>query len=94
MQGNSQTIKKKSWIDNMLDKIERAGNKLPDPITLFIILAGVVLVLSWVLSMLGISAVQPGTEDVIQVKNLLSQEGLILILTQMVSTFTGFAPLG
>ena len=52
----------------MLDKIERAGNKLPDPITLFIILAGVVLVLSWVLSMLGISAVQPGTEDVIQVK--------------------------
>ena len=94
MQRNSETMKKKSLVDKMLDGIERAGNKLPDPITLFIILAGVVLLLSWLLSLLGVSATQPGTDDVIQVKNLLSQEGLILILTQMVSTFTGFAPLG
>lgn len=94
MQRNSETMRKKSWVDKMLDGIEHAGNKLPDPITLFTILAGLVLLLSWVLSVFGVSAVQPGTDNVIEVKNLLSQEGIILILTQMVSTFTGFAPLG
>ncbi|MEG0472953.1 MAG: AbgT family transporter [Solibacillus sp.] len=94
MKENLETVRKKTWVDKMLDRIEYAGNKLPDPVTLFVILAGLVLLLSWVLSMFGVSAVQPGTENVIQVKNLLSQEGLILIVTQMVSSFTGFAPLG
>lgn len=88
------TIKKQSWVDKMLNGIERAGNKLPDPITLFVILAGIILILSWVLSMFGVSAVKPGTGEEIQVKNLISREGLILIVTQMLSVFTGFAPLG
>ncbi len=94
MQGNSGIVRKKSVIDRMLDVIERLGNKLPDPITLFVIMAGLVLLLSWFLSLIGVSAIRPGTEEVIQVKNLLSREGLILILTKMVETFTGFAPLG
>lgn len=89
-----QQAKKKTLIDRMLDGIERAGNKLPDPITLFVIMAGLVLFLSWLLSLLGVSAVRPGTEELIEVKNLLSREGLILIFTKMVEVFTGFAPLG
>ena len=43
MQKNLDTVKK-SWIDRMLDSIEKAGNKLPDPITLFIILAGIIYI--------------------------------------------------
>lgn len=89
-----QQAMKKTLIDRMLDGIERAGNKLPDPITLFVIMAGLVLFLSWLLSLLGVSAVRPGTEELIEVKNLLSREGLILIFTKMVEVFTGFAPLG
>lgn len=84
----------KKFVDKFLDGIERSGNKLPDPVTLFVILAAVVLVLSFILSKLGVSAVKPGTEETIEVINLLNREGLILIVEKMVANFTGFAPLG
>lgn len=85
---------KRTFVTRFLDVIERAGNKLPDPITLFVIMALLVLVLSWLLSAIGISAVKPGTDETISVVNLLSQEGLILIVTEMLNNFTGFPPLG
>lgn len=87
-------LQKKSFVDKMLDGIERAGNKLPDPITLFVMMALLVLVMSWVLSAVGLSAVKPGTEETIVVENLLSRDGLILIVTQMLTNFTSFPPLG
>ncbi|MFJ8099238.1 AbgT family transporter [Lysinibacillus sp. NPDC096212] len=89
-----EITQKKSFVDKMLDTIERTGNKLPDPITLFVIMALLVLILSWVLDAMGILAVKPGTNETIEVVNLLSREGLILIVTQMQSNFTGFPPLG
>lgn len=85
---------KRTFVTRFLDVIERAGNKLPDPITLFVIMALLVLVLSWLLSAIGISAVKPGTDETISVVNLLSQDGLILIVTEMLNNFTGFPPLG
>ena len=85
---------KKKPVDKFLDIIEKAGNKLPDPVTLFLILALFVLFLSLVLSKIGVSAVKPGTEETIEVMNLLNREGLIKIVTNMVTNFTGFAPLG
>lgn len=85
---------KKKLADRFLDTIERAGNKLPDPITLFAILALIVLVLSFALAKLGVTATKPGTEETLAVVNLLDREGLILILENMVTNFTGFAPLG
>ena len=87
-------VGKKKLVDRFLDGIERAGNKLPDPVTLFVILAFFVLALSLILSKLGVSAVKPGTDETIEVINLLNREGLIQIVTNMVSNFTGFAPLG
>ena len=87
-------VGKKKMVDRFLDGIERAGNKLPDPVTLFVILAFFVLALSLILSKLGVSAVKPGTDETIEVINLLNREGLIQIVTNMVSNFTGFAPLG
>ncbi|KOS64764.1 AbgT family transporter [Lysinibacillus agricola] len=89
-----EKTQKKSFVNKMLDIIERTGNKLPDPITLFVIMALLVLVFSWVLDAMGVSAVKPGTNETIEVVNLLSREGLILIVTQMQSNFTGFPPLG
>lgn len=38
--------KKKTLMDRFLNTVEAAGNKLPDPATLFILLAAVVLILS------------------------------------------------
>ncbi len=43
----------------ILDKVEIIGNKLPQPVTLFAILMGVVLLLSWIFS--GVSVIRPGT---------------------------------
>ena len=41
-----EETKKKSLMDRFLNTVEVAGNKLPDPATLFILLACIVLVLS------------------------------------------------
>ena len=55
--------KKRSFFDRMLDSIEFAGNKLPDPIVLFIILCGIALVASFVTSLFNVSAIHPVTGE-------------------------------
>jgi aminobenzoyl-glutamate transport protein len=84
----------KTWIDRALLAVEKAGNKLPHPGTLFAGLAVLVVIASWIGSKLGLTAVHPATGKTIEVMNLLSIEGLHRMLTQTVSNFTGFAPLG
>ena len=77
-----------------LNGIEKSGNKLPDPVTLFALFTILILVASAVFSTLGISAVHPGTEETITVVNLLNAEGIRTILTTLVVNFTSFPPLG
>lgn len=89
-----EETKKKSLMDRFLNTVEVAGNKLPDPATLFILLACIVLVLSAVFASMGAEAVHPGTHKVIKVVNLLSVDGLRMIWSKAVSNFSGFAPLG
>ena len=88
------TQAKRSGVDRFLSFIEKVGNALPHPATLFALFAALVVVLSWVFSLTGISAVHPGTGETVTPVNLLSVEGLHLILTKMVVNFTAFAPLG
>ncbi len=83
-----------SLVSRFLYLVERVGNALPHPGTLFALLAGVILVLSWMFSLIGIAAVHPATGELIEPVNLLSKSGLHRILTQMITNFTGFAPLG
>jgi aminobenzoyl-glutamate transport protein len=45
-----------TFLERMLDGIERFGNKMPDPAILFLILCGVVIVLSQVLFWFGVKA--------------------------------------
>src|SRR5690554_4311672 len=90
----SDTIKKKkSFFDYFLNFLEKGGNALPHPATLFALFALGVLLLSvgyW----LNWQATHPATGEVISAVNLLSKEGLNQVLNQMVSNFTSFAPLG
>lgn len=51
--------KKKTLMDRFLNTVEAAGNKLPDPATLFILLAAVVLILSAVFGSMGVSRCIP-----------------------------------
>ena len=59
--------------------VERAGNKLPDPVLLFIIASGIIIVLSFIGAMLGWSAVHPTTEETVSTFNLLSKSGIAKI---------------
>jgi aminobenzoyl-glutamate transport protein len=85
---------KESFLNRFLSFIERAGNILPHPATLFVILALFVIVLSAVTSWMNVSVVHPGTKQVISAESLLTIPGLHRILTSLVTNFTGFAPLG
>ncbi|MFP4025728.1 MAG: AbgT family transporter [Thiohalospira sp.] len=85
---------KKSPVQIFLNGVERVGNLLPHPATLFGLFALSVLVLSALFSFIGSSAVHPGTGEEYQVINLLSRDGIHMILTEMVNNFTSFAPLG
>lgn len=77
-----------------LSAVERIGNALPHPATLFGIFALLVVVLSGVFSLFDFTATNPSTGEVISPVNLMTREGLHRILTEMLDNFTGFAPLG
>lgn len=85
---------KPSLIDKFLNVVERLGNLLPHPATLFAGFAVLVIILSWVASLTDMEVVHPGTGENVVPFNLISAEGLDMILSKMVTNFTGFAPLG
>lgn len=87
-------VKQKGFFDKAMDFIEKIGNAMPDPVSLFIILAIVVVVLSAILGSMGYSAVHPGTGKTIQVVNLLTKDGLRDMYSKAVANYSGFAPLG
>lgn len=91
---------KKSFFQKFLDFVEIVGNKLPTPVTLFVILAIVVVILSAILAKMGVSVTYEGIKDgkIVQqeaaVVNLLSVEGLRYMLSDMVKNFISYPPLG
>ncbi|MDP2162043.1 MAG: AbgT family transporter, partial [Flavobacterium sp.] len=85
---------KTSLFQRFLNIIERGGNALPHPATLFLLFALSTLVISWIGYLLGWQVAHPSTHEIIPVKNLLSLEGMRFILEKTVVNFTDFAPLG
>jgi aminobenzoyl-glutamate transport protein len=94
---------KRTLTQKLLDYVEKVGNKLPQPVTLFVILMGITLLLSLIFG--GYEVTHPGKAagllgpdgkpvDTISVINLLSRDGFQMIMTRMVSTFALFPPLG
>lgn len=53
-----------------------------------------VIILSWIISLFDFSVILPGSNKEIRPLNLLSVEGLHKIITNLVTNFTNFAPLG
>lgn len=85
---------KKSFVNKFLSSVETVGNALPHPATLFFLFAVGVIILSGITSFFDIEVIHPGTKEIIRPVNLMSVSGLHMILTNMVTNFTGFAPLG
>ncbi|MEZ9888550.1 AbgT family transporter [Vibrio breoganii] len=98
----TQQPPKKPLFTRFLDGVEYLGNLLPHPITLFAIFCVAILVLSGIAGYFDVSVMDPRPEGaagrsadgVIKVVSLLNGEGLRLIVTNLVTNFTGFAPLG
>ncbi|EHY91234.1 AbgT family transporter [Saccharomonospora azurea] len=77
----------------VLAGIERLGNKLPHPFWLFVIMAGVVVALSAILDALGAFAISPADGERVEIKSLLSAEGLHMMVGDAVENFATFPPL-
>ncbi len=78
----------------LLGWVERAGNRLPDPATIFVGFCALTMVVSWVAAHLGIAVVHPVTGKTVVAVDLLSADGLRTVLGGLVTNFTSFAPLG
>ncbi len=81
---------KKTWFD----RVESFGNKIPNPLYLFIIFCLLIAILSAILSAIDLSVTHPVTNEVVTIRNLISGEGLVYILQSTVSNFIDFKPLG
>ena len=87
-------LKPKRINQRLLDSIERAGNRLPDPAVLFVALLFVVWMLSWLLSYFTFATVDPRTGDAVEIVNQLSGSSLTAFFSSMVKTFAHFHPIG
>ena len=80
--------------------VERTGNRLPDPVFLFLYLMAGLVAFSAVAALAGISALHPtqkqpdGTALVIGVESLVSAKNVARLWVEMPKTFTHFHPLG
>ena len=77
----------------LLDGVEWAGNKLPDPVTLFALAIGLVIGLSVYYSSVGLSVMHPGTGKEVAVVNLLDVEQVRRLFSDMTKVFAEFPPL-
>ena len=81
-------------VDRFLAGVDRAGNVLPHPATLFFLLTLFVIVVSAIAAQFDLSVAHPKTGEAVTPVNLLSAEGLQRIMGSLVTNFTSFAPLG
>lgn len=94
---NSTPMEQRGWFTKFLDGVEWLGNLLPHPITLFALFSVIVIAASGIASLfgLGVADPRPGSEgEIIAVNNLFSGDGLRYIVSNLVTNFTNFPPLG
>lgn len=99
---NINNHRKGTRIERFVKAIERGGNKLPHPLTLFTILAILLLIVSYFMARAGISvtyiaagrAGEAAKETTVTAVNLLSKSHLQSIAIDFVKTYITFFPIG
>jgi aminobenzoyl-glutamate transport protein len=81
-------------LDRFLNLIERAGNTLPDPAILFVVALLVVWVASAALAPVQFTEIDPRNAMPIRVQNQLTGDAIAAFLSNMVTVFVTFPPLG
>ena len=92
----------KTFMQKMLDGVERVGNKVPHPAVIFVILIGIVIVLSHIMYLMGASvtyeAINPEThaveETTTAARSLLTAEGIRFMYANVVANFMNFNAVG
>jgi aminobenzoyl-glutamate transport protein len=84
----------KRALQRLLDGIEWAGNKLPDPAVLFVWVLVITWIASAVLAQFEFAEIDPRTGKPLVVHNQLEGETLAKFLVNMTHTFVTFPPLG
>ncbi|MFT5837571.1 MAG: aminobenzoyl-glutamate transport protein [Flavobacteriales bacterium] len=98
----SQKPQKLGLFNRFLATVEWLGNLLPHPITLFACFCLAVIAISGIAGFFGLSVADPRpigasgreVDGIIEVVSLVNAEGLQRIVANLVTNFTGFAPLG
>ncbi|HEY0947221.1 MAG TPA: AbgT family transporter [Opitutaceae bacterium] len=83
-----------SLFNRFLAVVERAGNALPHPATLFALLAALVVLISALFSSLGLQVINPATGKVVAAVNLMTVEGVQRMIVELVRNFLAYPPLG
>jgi aminobenzoyl-glutamate transport protein len=89
-------------LQTLLDAVEQVGNKVPHPAVIFLVLMGVVVLLSHAFYLMGSSVsyqrINPQTHDIedltATVNSLLSADGIRFLFTSAVRNFLNFGPVG
>ncbi|MGL4981897.1 MAG: AbgT family transporter [Treponemataceae bacterium] len=93
-------MEKKSIFTKFLRGVEVVGNKLPHPVSIFVVFSIVIIIISDIATRLGISVeylgFKNGVQQMVNVQaiSLLSIEGIQTLFTKALVNFTSFAPLG
>ncbi len=77
-----------------LGRVERVGNRLPDPALIFVGLIFAVIACSVLGAALGWNAINPVSGQTITAESLLRSDNLARLFIEMPRTLTSFAPLG
>lgn len=93
---------KQGSLTGFLGTIERVGNAVPHPAIIFLILIGIIVVLSVIFGLLGTSVTYEGYDvalgDIVEqhatVRSLLSPDGIRFMLTTPVANFLAFTGVG
>jgi aminobenzoyl-glutamate transport protein len=92
----------KTGLERFLDVVERVGNKVPHPVVIFVLLIGLVIVLSHIFYLMGATvtyqAINPATdaleETTSAVRSLLTADGIRFMYTGAVQNFMNFNAVG
>ena len=104
MQDAKKTVKstKKGLFSKFLDMVEKVGNKLPHPVTIFVLFSIAVIIISDIAARAGITiefnmidrTTMESKMTTVNAVSLLNADGIRFMFSKAVSNFTGFAPLG
>ncbi|RWO26948.1 MAG: AbgT family transporter [Mesorhizobium sp.] len=92
----------KTAMQRFLDAVERVGNMVPHPVVIFLILIGIVIVLSALLSAFGAAVtferINADTHEIetatTEIRSLLSIEGIRFLYASLIPNFMSFTAVG